>query len=93
MDDTTVIQSMTGSGIVREEVWQDSRGAVVRYNLVFINHFLCGVDNGRVLGYDNSHGFHHKHFKGAVMSFEYKNYDLLLRQFLAEVSRLRREKT
>ncbi len=92
VDDTTVIRCVSGTGILREEVWQDDRGEVIHYNLAFINHLLCGVDNGRVLGYDNSHGFHHRHCKGSVTSFEYKGYDVLLDTFLAEVASLRKEK-
>jgi len=41
-----------GEGIIHEEVWRDSRGAVVKYNLTFINHCLCDRDNsssGRVI--------------------------------------------
>lgn len=48
------------------EVWQDATRKVVRYNLAFINHFMHGGDNGRVLGYDIAHGFHHRHFMGKV---------------------------
>ena len=81
VDDTTVIRCAAGTGILREEVWQDDQGEVVRYNLAFINHFLCGADNGRVLGYDNSHGFHHRHCKGSVTSFTYQDYDVLLDRF------------
>ena len=29
-----------------------------------VNPANCGIDNGRVLGYDNSHGRHHRHFVG-----------------------------
>ena len=61
VDETTQVRCALGKGIIREEVWQDFRGAVAKYNLAFINHALCAEDNGRVLGYDNSHGDHHRH--------------------------------
>jgi hypothetical protein len=80
------------TGILREEVWQDDQGELVRYNLAFINHFLCGVENGRVLGYDNSHGFHHRDCKGSVTSFTYLGHDVLLDRFLAEAADLRKDK-
>jgi len=50
VDEATQVRCALGKGIIREEVWQDSRGAVVKYNLAFINHSLWGEDNGRVLG-------------------------------------------
>jgi hypothetical protein len=46
------------------------------------------VDNGRVLGYDNSHGFHHRHFMGKVAAVEYSSYPSQLRRFIAEVHEL-----
>ena len=91
VDDTTFIRCAGGQGVVREEVWQDERGEIVRYNLAFIHHALCRVDNGRVLGYDNRHGSHHRHFKGEVGTFSFQTYDLLLETFLAEVEMLRKE--
>jgi predicted transcriptional regulator len=47
---------------LREEVWQTADGKVTKYNLAYINHMVCRADNGRVLGYDNSHDGHHRHF-------------------------------
>ena len=93
VDDTTLVRCAVGTGIIREEVWQDTRGQITRYNLAFINHLLCASDNGRVLGYDNSHGSHHRHLRGKVEPFQYAGYDLLLEHFLREVQVLRKEKT
>ncbi len=39
---------------------------VTRYNLAYINHSICNVDNGRVLGFDNAHDYHHTHYIGEV---------------------------
>ena len=41
-------------------------GRVIAYSLAYINHRRCSVDNGRLLGYDDSHGYHHRHFMGKV---------------------------
>ena len=49
---------------LKEEVWQTENGEVGHYSLSSINHRICGVDNGRVLGYDNSHEYDHRHFMG-----------------------------
>lgn len=79
-----------GKGVIREEVWQDARGNLTRYNLAFVNHSMCSVDNGRVLGYDNQHGRHHRHWMGKEAEFSFVSYEKLLRRFLAEVNRLRK---
>ena len=71
---------------------QDFRGVVVKYNLAFINHALCARDNGRVVGYDNSHGDHHRHFAGAEEKFALISYEGLLQRFLDEVRELRQKK-
>jgi len=53
----------SGRGLANES------GEVVRYNLAFVCHQLCTVDNGRVLGYDNQHDHHHRHFMGTRSRF------------------------
>jgi hypothetical protein len=77
---------------LKEEVCQTEDGQVVSYGLAYINHRICGVDNGRVLGYDNSHEYHHRHFMGTVEPIEFENYEALSKRFHAEVDELwRRE--
>src|SRR5262252_1983751 len=92
VDETTQVRCALGSGIIREEVWQDSHGSVAKYNLAFINHSLCGNDNGRVLGYDCSHGHHHRHYAGEEEEFKFVSYEKLLKRFLKEVRELRERK-
>ena len=92
VDETTQIRCVQGMGVIREEVWQNEAGEVVRYNLAFICHQLCTLDHGRTLGYDNQHDHHHRHFMGQVEPFQYAGYDVLLSRFLAEVEVLREEK-
>jgi len=91
VDETTVIRCAKGRGLIREEVWQNESGEVVRYNLAFICHQLCTSDNGRVLGYDNQHDHHHRHFMGQEESFHYAGYEVVLGRFLGEVEILRKE--
>ena len=92
VDETTEVRCAQGMGGIREEVWQSESGEVVRYNLAFICHHLCTVDHGRVLGYDNQHDHHHRHFMGQSEPFQYAGYEILLGRFLAEVEVLRKEK-
>jgi hypothetical protein len=89
VDETTQVRCVLGDGVIREEVWQDSQGGIVKYNLAFINGALLAKDNGRVLGYDNSHGHHHRHYAGAEEMFLFVSYEKLLARFLREVRRLR----
>ena len=91
LDEISRFRCKSGRALIREEVWQDADGEVVRYNLAFINHFLTPADNGRVLGYDNSHGEHHRHFKGSTESFVYTDYAVVRERFVNEVRELRKE--
>jgi hypothetical protein len=91
VDDELVLMKPRKGAKLREEVWQTADGAVVRYNLAYINHRICGVDNGRVLGYDNSHGQHHRHFMGNVERVEFKSYEALVRRFRRELEGLWRK--
>ena len=73
--------------LLKEQVWFGD-GKVIAYSLAYINQKRCRVDNGRVLGYDNSHGFYHRHFMGKVAAVEYSSYPSQLRRFIAEVHEL-----
>jgi hypothetical protein len=90
---TVNIGHLTGrrrGAIVKEEIVQ--RGAeVVRYSLAYINPRICGPDNGRVLGYDNSHGHHHRHFMGQITSVDFSGYKALVDRFQDEVEKLWRD--
>ncbi len=73
--DVDQVRCVSGStGMLREEVWMNAAGEVVRYNLAFIHHHLCQVDNGRVLGYDNAHEVHERHWMGSVDQVDFRNY-------------------
>jgi hypothetical protein len=91
-DERSPVSCFSGVGSVREEVWEDSKGQVVRYNLTFISHFLMAADNGRVLGYDNAHGLHHRHFMGTVETYDFESYNATLERFIVEVQALRKRK-
>ena len=90
IDEEMEIRCCNGWGKIREEVWQDAEGKVVRYNLAFIHHLICARDNGRVLGYDTAHG-HHRHFMGAVEKFDFVNYEDLSTRFFDEVAEICKE--
>jgi hypothetical protein len=61
------------------------------YDLAFINHPVSANDNGRVLGYDDTHGHHGRHSAGQNRSFPLC-YEKLLERFLKEVREVRGKK-
>jgi hypothetical protein len=90
IDDVASVSCASGQGIIRTEVWEDETGKVARYNLAFVNHFLYPRDNGRVLGYDNAHGTHRRHFFGKVEPVAATDFKDVESMFRAEVTELRR---
>ena len=47
----------------------DDANVVIRYNLALLLPHCFGPDNGRVLGFDNAHGVHERHFLGELRWF------------------------
>ena len=70
--------------MVRMSINRDIAGVVRGYSFAYINHLICAVDNGRVLGYDNRHGGHHRHFMGIRTGVSYTSIEELRDQFEAE---------
>ena len=89
-DDTHKISDKRGNGLLRREVWVDARGRVTRYNLAYINHALHSGDNGRVIGYDNAHGSHHKHFFGKVEPVVFVSFEDIEAHFEQDWTTLRK---
>ena len=91
VDDTIYLKRPRRGAILKEEVWQSQDGQVVKYSLAYVNPVMWGADNGRVLGYDNSHDHHHRHFTGKQESFEFSGYEALATRFYDEVRELWRK--
>jgi hypothetical protein len=89
-DYETRFRCVGGIGILREEVWINGKGDVVRYNLALLLPHLSKVDNGRVLGFDNAHGIHERHFNGEVRPVSYRGYLATARRFYREAEAIRR---
>ena len=87
VDETLHLTGRRRGAVLKEEVWYEGQ-RVVKYNLAYVNPRLCGVDNGRVLGYDNGHDYHHRHFMGKVEEIEFEGYEALLNRFQQEVQEL-----
>jgi hypothetical protein len=90
-DLATRLKGKRKGAILRQEVWTADNGEVVKYVLAYINPRMCGPDNGRVLGYDNSHEYHHRHFMGVVEPVDFVNYEALAERFRIEVQELWRK--
>jgi len=84
IDYTMKIPSRKGNGILRFKMSVDSKGKLAHYSMAYINHRICNLDNGRVLGYDNSHGHHHRHFMGVKEPIDFENYEALVERFETE---------
>jgi hypothetical protein len=78
VDERFYLSSTKGGGMIRREVWIDERGRVARYNLAYINYRIFTGDNGRVLGYDSAHGYHHRHYLGKVAPAALRNFMRLM---------------
>ena len=75
IDESHVISTKKGNGILRREVWVDEKGRVTRYNLAYINNRLFNGDNGRIIGFDNAHGYHHRHYYGQVEAVSFISFE------------------
>lgn len=87
-DETHKISDKRGNGKLRREVWVDTKGKVTRYNLAYINHQLFQGDNGRVIGYDNAHGVHHRHYFGGISPVDFVSFEDIEERFEADWSAL-----
>jgi hypothetical protein len=80
------ISKKRGGGLVKIEVWENETGEVAKYSMAYINPMVFSGDNGRVIGYDNSHNYHHKHYFGEVFSVEnFTSYQKMIEQFEEEI--------
>ena len=78
----------TRRGALLKELAHFEDGRLVAYSLAYVNLKRFPSDNGRVLGYDNSHGYHHRHFMGKVESIEFTTNEALVNRFTVEVHEL-----
>lgn len=85
------IKEKSGGGLLRYEVWgfiKNGATVVTRYNIAYINHDVCQVDNGRVLGFDNAHNYHHRHYMGTIEPFDFVSFENTVDLFETEWSQI-----
>ncbi len=76
-----------GGGVLSFEAWgyeEKGRTVVTRYSMAYVNAALYRGDNGRVLGYDNAHGRHHRHCMGMEEPVKFRSYETQVERFQAE---------
>lgn len=81
------LKAKSGGGLLSYAIWGykiQGKTVVTRYNLAYINHAITHKDNGRVLGFDNAHGYHHRHFMGKVESVEFVSFEATQERFQQE---------
>ncbi len=79
------IPARLGGGVLKERVIRELPSKkVVSYALAYINPLIFSGDNGRVLGYDNSHGYSHRHYMGAITPERFTSYEELYDRFEQE---------
>lgn len=88
VDETHQIAKRRGNGQLRREIWANRVGTITRYNLAYINHHLSQGDNGRVVGYDNAHGFHH--YLGGIETVDFVSFEQIEDCFQKDWTSLRR---
>jgi len=88
IDEQFIISSDKGGGIIKFEAWE-FEDAIVKYNMAYINKNIYPNDNGRVIGYDNSHNFHHKHYLGQITELDdFISYQELVQRFKNDIKEL-----
>jgi len=83
-DEVIALHKSRGNGILKRRVWVDEDDVVTRYSLAYINHHIYTGDNGRVLGYDNAHNYHHRHYIGNIEPVEFENFEDIENRFQKE---------
>lgn len=80
-----------GGGKLVLEVWEDKYGNTSTYRLAYINGAIYSGDNGRVLGYDNAHGEHHRHYFGEYQVTEFESIEAVIECFENEWRKISNE--
>jgi hypothetical protein len=85
IDEQFIVPHEKGGGIIKFEAWE-FKDIIVKYNMAYINESIFSNDNGRVVGYDNSHNFHHKHYFGQISELDdFTNYQDLVLKFRNDI--------
>ncbi len=85
IDEQFIVPYEKGGGMINFEAWEYENN-IVKYSMTYINKNIFPNDNGRVIGYDNAHDFHHKHYFGEIIELDdFTNYQELVGRFKNEI--------
>jgi len=85
IDEQFIVPYEKGGGIIKFEAWE-YESKIVKYSMAYINKNIFPNDNGRVVGYDNSHDFHHKHYLGHIIEIDdFIDYQELVQRFKNDI--------
>ena len=85
IDEKFIVSSAKGGGLIKFEAWEYKK-KIVKYNMAYINPNIFPNDNGRVVGYDNSHDYHHKHYFGDIYELDdFVDYQELVERFKNDI--------
>ncbi len=84
LDETITISKKKGNGILKFLANTDEKGNLISYSLTYINPNIFNKDNGRILGYDNEHGYHHRHYMGKEESITFLTFEEIKERFETE---------
>ena len=80
------VKPKRGGGLIKIEAWENDNNEIVKYSMAYINHQVFSGDNSRIIGYDNTHNFHHKHYLGEISEvYDFVSYENLLKRFEKEI--------
>ena len=81
IDERFYVPEKLGGGLIKFEAWE-YQNQIVKYNMAYINKKQYQGDNGRVIGYDNTHNYHHKHYLGDIYEVDdFVSYEELVERF------------
>ena len=87
-----VLPKARGGGSLKYEVYgyKNAQGddVVTRYSIAWINAAIHTGDNGRVLGFDNAHDYHHRHLMGIIEPVEFSSFEATYERFVEEWTNL-----
>lgn len=81
------LKPKSGGGMLSYAVWgyvEKGKTIITRYNIAYINIAIFQGDNGRVLGFDNAHGYHHRHYMGEVEAVKFVSFEATQQRFQKE---------
>ena len=83
-----VLPKARGGGSLKYEVYgyKNAQGddVVTRYSIAWINAAIHTGDNGRVLGFDNAHDYHHRHLMGVIEPVNFSSFEATYDRFVEE---------